>query len=187
VNTAGRYADTLEIPDVQAFDSCSGNPLLDRAANLSRSKDKSQPLGVDVGGGGDSGRAIAPHAEKVAHLFAEHVTGKLTVTTPLTGAKGRDASAEVRRRKAKEARDRIEATAAQCTGSASEAQDPGPGSGAGSHPVRDLRGLPRASGTIAARPLPVVLGTTARTLPGLEAPSGPLDRDGTLRAGALEG
>ena len=45
-------------------------------------------------------RAIAPHAEKVAHLFADQVAGKLTMTTPLTGAKGKAASATVRRRKA---------------------------------------------------------------------------------------
>lgn len=45
-------------------------------------------------------RAVAPHAERVAHLFADQVTGKLTVTTPLTGAKGKASSATVRRRKA---------------------------------------------------------------------------------------
>ncbi|MHB1582508.1 MAG: CRISPR-associated endonuclease Cas1 [Acidimicrobiales bacterium] len=58
-------------------------------------------------------QTIAPHAEKVAHLLADQVAGKLTVTTPLTGAKGRAASAEVRRRKAQTARERLEASAAQ--------------------------------------------------------------------------
>jgi CRISPR-associated endonuclease Cas1 len=58
-------------------------------------------------------RAVAPHAERVAHLFADQVAGKLTVTTPLTGAKGRAASAEVRLRKARAARKQLEATASQ--------------------------------------------------------------------------
>ncbi|MDA8380332.1 MAG: CRISPR-associated endonuclease Cas1 [Actinomycetota bacterium] len=53
-------------------------------------------------------RAIAPHAEAVAHAFADEVAGKIARTTPLTGAKGRAASAEVRRRKAEEARTRAE-------------------------------------------------------------------------------
>ncbi len=53
-------------------------------------------------------RAVAPHAEAVAHLFADQVAGKLVVSTPLTGAKGRAAAADVRRRKAAEARGRAE-------------------------------------------------------------------------------
>ena len=54
-------------------------------------------------------RAVAPHAEAVAHIFAEQVAGKLTLTTPLTAAKGIASQAAVRRRKATEARDRAEA------------------------------------------------------------------------------
>jgi CRISPR-associated endonuclease Cas1 len=54
-------------------------------------------------------RAIAPQAEKVGHLFADEVAGKLTVTTPLTGAKSRAASAAVRRRKTAQAITRAQA------------------------------------------------------------------------------
>lgn len=54
-------------------------------------------------------RAVAPHAEKVTHLFADQVAGKLTTSTPLTNAKATAAQAAVRRRKAQEARERAEA------------------------------------------------------------------------------
>ena len=54
-------------------------------------------------------RAVAPHAEAMAHIFAEQVEGKLTLTTPLTASKGIAAQAQVRRRKAAEARERAEA------------------------------------------------------------------------------
>lgn len=54
-------------------------------------------------------RAVAPVVERVVHLFTDAVSGKVTKTTPLTGAKGRAASAEVRRRKAVEARVAAEA------------------------------------------------------------------------------
>ena len=54
-------------------------------------------------------RAVAPHAEKVAHLFADQVAGKLATSTPLTNAKATAAQAEVRRRKAEAARARAEA------------------------------------------------------------------------------
>ena len=71
-------------------------------------------------------RAVAPHAEKVAHLFAEQVSGKLTVTTPLTGAKGRAATAEVKRRKADSARERLEAGAATARASLPKRRPPDP-------------------------------------------------------------
>lgn len=58
-------------------------------------------------------KGVAPHAEKVAHHFADQVAGKLTVTTPLTGTKGRAASTDVRLRKARAAREQLEATTAQ--------------------------------------------------------------------------
>ena len=58
-------------------------------------------------------RALAPHAEKVAHLFADQVAGKLTLSTPLTNAKATAAQAAVRRRKAQEARARAEAAHAE--------------------------------------------------------------------------
>ncbi len=61
-------------------------------------------------------RAVAPFAETVAHLFADEVAGKLTRTTPLTGAKGRAASQQVRRRKAHEARARAESAGARHRG-----------------------------------------------------------------------
>ncbi len=54
-------------------------------------------------------RAIAPHAERVAHLLADQVAGKLTTSTPLTNAKATAAQATVRRRKAQDARARAEA------------------------------------------------------------------------------
>jgi CRISPR-associated endonuclease Cas1 len=54
-------------------------------------------------------RAVAPHAEKLAHLLTDEIAGKTTITTPLTGAKTKAASAQVRRRKAAEARARAEA------------------------------------------------------------------------------
>ncbi len=54
-------------------------------------------------------KAVAPVAEKVAHLFADQVAGKITTTTPLTATKAVAAQAEVRRRKATEARARAEA------------------------------------------------------------------------------
>ena len=54
-------------------------------------------------------REVAPWAELVAHAFTDAVAGKVTKTTPLTAGKGIDASAEVRRRKATEARARAEA------------------------------------------------------------------------------
>jgi CRISPR-associated protein Cas1 len=53
-------------------------------------------------------RAVAPHAERVAHIFADQVAGRLTVTTPLTGAKGKASQEAVRRRKAVEARERAD-------------------------------------------------------------------------------
>ena len=53
-------------------------------------------------------REVAPWAEKVAHAFTDAVAGKAAKTTPLTAAKGIAASAEVRRRKAAEARTRAE-------------------------------------------------------------------------------
>jgi CRISPR-associated endonuclease Cas1 len=58
-------------------------------------------------------RALAPHAEKVAHIFADQVVGKLSTTTPLTNAKAATAQAAVRRRKAQEARARAEAAHAE--------------------------------------------------------------------------
>jgi hypothetical protein len=53
-------------------------------------------------------RAVAPHAERVAHIFADQVAGRLTLTTPLTGAKGKASQDAVRRRKAVEAMERAE-------------------------------------------------------------------------------
>ena len=58
-------------------------------------------------------KVLAPHAEKVAHLFADQVAGKLTTSTPLTNAKATAAQAGVRRRKAQEARARAEAATAE--------------------------------------------------------------------------
>ncbi len=58
-------------------------------------------------------RAIAPHAEAAAHTFADYVAGKVARTTPLTGAKGRAASAVVRRRRANEAKARRESANSQ--------------------------------------------------------------------------
>ncbi|MDA8356453.1 MAG: CRISPR-associated endonuclease Cas1 [Actinomycetota bacterium] len=54
-------------------------------------------------------RAVASHAEAVAHLFADQVTGKLALGTPLTNAKATAAQAAVRRRKTAEARAKAEA------------------------------------------------------------------------------
>ena len=53
-------------------------------------------------------RAVAPHAEQVAHLFADQVAGRLTLTTPLSGANGKASQEAVRRRKAGEAMERAE-------------------------------------------------------------------------------
>ncbi len=58
-------------------------------------------------------RALAPHAEKVAHLFAEQVAGKLVTSTPLSNAKATAAQAAVRRRKTQEARTRAEAATSE--------------------------------------------------------------------------
>ncbi len=58
-------------------------------------------------------RALGPHAEKVAHLFADQVSGKLAASTPLTNAKATAAQAVVRRRKSQEARTRAEAATAE--------------------------------------------------------------------------
>jgi CRISPR-associated endonuclease Cas1 len=58
-------------------------------------------------------KALAPHAEKVAHIFADEVVGKLSTTTPLTNAKATAAQAAVKRRKAQEARARAEAAHAE--------------------------------------------------------------------------
>lgn len=71
-------------------------------------------------------RAVAAHAEKVAHLFAEQVAGKLNVTTPLTGARGRAATAEVKRRKAQSARERLEAGVATVRASLPNRRPPDP-------------------------------------------------------------
>jgi CRISPR-associated endonuclease Cas1 len=54
-------------------------------------------------------RAIAGHAEAVAHLFADQVVGKLVKGTPLTNAKATSAQAAVRRRKTAAARAKAEA------------------------------------------------------------------------------
>lgn len=54
-------------------------------------------------------RAVAGHAETVAHVFADQVAGKLIKGTPLTNAKATKAQAAVRQRKAAEARVRAEA------------------------------------------------------------------------------
>ncbi len=54
-------------------------------------------------------KVIAPHAEALAHIFTDQVTGKATRTTPLTGSRATAAQAAVRRRKAAEARARAEA------------------------------------------------------------------------------
>ncbi|MDA8314744.1 MAG: CRISPR-associated endonuclease Cas1 [Actinomycetota bacterium] len=54
-------------------------------------------------------REVAPYAEAVAHAITDAVAGKATKTTPLTAAKATAAQAEVRRRKAEEARARAEA------------------------------------------------------------------------------
>lgn len=54
-------------------------------------------------------KAIAPHAERVAHIFADEVAGKLTLSTPLTGARAKAASADVRKRKAAVAQAQAEA------------------------------------------------------------------------------
>jgi hypothetical protein len=54
-------------------------------------------------------RAVAGHAETVAHLFADQVAGKLALGTPLTNARATAAQAAVRRRKSAEARARAEA------------------------------------------------------------------------------
>ena len=54
-------------------------------------------------------RAVGTVAESVAHTFLADVEGKTAFTTPLTAAKGIAAQAEVRRRKAAEARERAEA------------------------------------------------------------------------------
>ncbi len=58
-------------------------------------------------------RALAPHAEKVAHLFGDQVAGTLATSTPLTNAKATAAQAAVRRRKTAEARASVEATTAE--------------------------------------------------------------------------
>ncbi len=54
-------------------------------------------------------REVAPWAEAVAHALTDAVAGRTTKTTPLTAARTIAASAEVRRRKAEEARERAEA------------------------------------------------------------------------------
>ncbi len=54
-------------------------------------------------------RAVAGHAEAVAHVLADQVAGKLALGTPLTNAKSTAAQAAVRRRKTAEARARAEA------------------------------------------------------------------------------
>lgn len=54
-------------------------------------------------------KAVGPWAEAVAHLLADQVAGKITVSTPLTGSRQVIAQAEVRRRKAAEAKERAEA------------------------------------------------------------------------------
>lgn len=74
---------------------------------------------VDTRAGGqfaDWRRVVAPHAEKVAHLFADKVAGKLTMTTPFTRAKGIAGQAAVRRRKAAEAKTRAESAHAEHRG-----------------------------------------------------------------------
>lgn len=53
-------------------------------------------------------KAIARHAEAVAHIITDQVAGKTSRTTPLTGSKANAAQAAVRRRKAAEARARAE-------------------------------------------------------------------------------
>ena len=58
-------------------------------------------------------RAVAPHAEAVAHAFADAIVGKTTKATPLTNRKATAAQAEVRRRKAQEARERAESAAGE--------------------------------------------------------------------------
>jgi len=58
-------------------------------------------------------QAVAPYAERVAHLFIDQVAGKITASTPLTGTRGKASSAAVRKRKAQEARDRAEAAHAE--------------------------------------------------------------------------
>ena len=70
-------------------------------------------------------RAVAPHAEAMAHIFAEQVEGKLTLTTPLTASEGIAAQAQVRRRKAAEARERAEAEHAKY-GNAKPVRRPAP-------------------------------------------------------------
>jgi hypothetical protein len=54
-------------------------------------------------------RAVAGHAEAVAHLFADEVAGKLARGTPLTNAKATAAQAAVRRRKTARARAKADA------------------------------------------------------------------------------
>ena len=58
-------------------------------------------------------REVAPWAEAVAHALTDAVAGRTTKTTPLTAARTIAASAEVRRRKADEARARAEAAHAE--------------------------------------------------------------------------
>jgi CRISPR-associated endonuclease Cas1 len=53
-------------------------------------------------------KAVGPFAETVAHIFVDQVAGRITPTTPLTGSRQVLAQAEVRRRKAAEARARAE-------------------------------------------------------------------------------
>jgi len=58
-------------------------------------------------------KAVAPVAERVAHIFADQVAGKIGRPTPLTGTRAVAAQAEVKRRKAAEARSRAEAAHAE--------------------------------------------------------------------------
>lgn len=67
------------------------------------------PLSHELAGSLPTWRqAVGPVAEKVAHLFIAQVPGRIVASTPLTSSRAIAASAEVRRRKASEARARAE-------------------------------------------------------------------------------
>jgi CRISPR-associated endonuclease Cas1 len=86
------------------------------------------------------GQAIAPHAERVAHLLGEHIDGKYVPTTRLTGTKQRAAQARVKARKAQAARQNTPTR--QQRPISDTAKEPGPtcvSCGAAVERKRDLR------------------------------------------------
>jgi hypothetical protein len=88
-------------------------------------------------------RAVAPHAEGLAHLLGRAITGKWQPTTKLSGRKAHVAQAEVKARK-------LAAT------NASNQAEPARARARPIRPVRDLFTLRRAAPALPARLLPTM-------------------------------